>query len=59
MRVWGASNALDHSGDQCFLSVMVYSEQAEVHIFDDEAASRVYIEQLWAGKHDYLLKWRF
>ena len=27
---------------------MVYPEQAEVHILDDEAASRAYMEQLWA-----------
>ena len=28
--------------------VMVYPEQAEVHILEDEAASRAYIEQMWA-----------
>ena len=49
----GTSNALDflpldRSGNRRFLPVMVYPEQAEVHILDDEAASRAYIEQLWA-----------
>ncbi len=39
---------LDRSGNRRFLPVMVYPEQAEVHILDDEAASRAYIEQLWA-----------
>ena len=49
----GNSNAmdflpLDRSGNRRFLPVMVYPEQAEVHILDDEAASRAYIEQVWA-----------
>ncbi len=49
----GSSNALDflpldRSGNRRFLPVMVYPEQAEVHILDDEAASRAYMEQLWA-----------
>ena len=49
----GTSNALDflpldRSGNRRFLPVMVYPEQAEVHILEDEAASRAYIEQLWA-----------
>ena len=49
----GTSNALDflpldRSGNRRFLPVMVYPEQAEVHILDDEAASRAYMEQLWA-----------
>ncbi|MFQ7398606.1 MAG: hypothetical protein ACLRNW_12495 [Neglectibacter sp.] len=26
----------------------VYPERAEVHILDDEAAARAYIEQMWA-----------
>ena len=39
---------LDRSGNRRFLPVMVYPEQAEVHILDDEAASRAYMEQLWA-----------
>ena len=49
----GTSNALDflpldRSGNRRFLPVMVYPEQAEVHILEDEAASRAYMEQLWA-----------
>ena len=49
----GTSNALDflpldRSGNRRFLPVMVYPEQAEVHILDDEAASRAYMEQIWA-----------
>ena len=49
----GTSNALDflpldRSGNRRFLPVMVYPEQAEGHILDDEAASRAYMEQLWA-----------
>ena len=39
---------LTDPGNRRFLPVMVYPEQAEVHILDDEAASRAYIEQLWA-----------
>jgi len=49
----GTSNALDflpldRSGNRRFLPVMVYPGQAEIHILDDEAASRAYIEQVWA-----------
>ena len=49
----GTSNALDflpldRSGNRCFLPVLVNPEQAEVHILEDEAASRAYISQLWA-----------
>ena len=49
----GTSNALDflpldRSGNRRFLPVMVYPERAEVHILDDEAASRAYLEQVWA-----------
>ena len=43
----GTSNALDflpldRSGNRRFIPVMVYPEQAEVHILEDEAASRAY-----------------
>ena len=31
-----------------FCPVTVYPERAEVHILDDEAAARAYIEQMWA-----------
>jgi len=49
----GTSNALDflpldRSGNRRFLPVMVHPEQAEVHILEDEAASRRYIDQVWA-----------
>ena len=49
----GTSNALDflpldRSGNRRFLPVMVHPEQAEVHILEDEAASRQYMDQLWA-----------
>ena len=47
----GTSNALDflpldRSGNRRFIPVMVYPEQAEVHILEDEAASTAYIHQL-------------
>ena len=47
----GTSNALDflpldRSGNRRFIPVMVYPEQAEVHILEDEAASRAYILSL-------------
>jgi len=49
----GTSNALDflpldRSGNRRFLPVMVHPKQAEVHILEDEAASRWYIDQVWA-----------
>lgn len=49
----GTSNALDflpldRSGNRRFLPVMVHPEQAEVHILENEAASRQYMDQLWA-----------
>ena len=49
----GTSNALDflpldRSGNRRFLPVMVHPEQAEVHILEEESASRQYIDQLWA-----------
>ena len=48
----GTSNALDflpldRSGNRRFLPVMVYPEQAEVHILDADAASRAYLEPVW------------
>ena len=44
----GTSNALDflpldRSGNRRFLPIMVHPERAEVHILEDEAASRAYI----------------
>ena len=49
----GTSNAmdflpLDRSGNRRFLPVQVCPEQAEVHILEDEAASRTYLQQGWA-----------
>ena len=49
----GTSNAmdflpLDRSGNRRFLPVQVCPEQAEAHILEDEAASRVYLQQVWA-----------
>ena len=38
----------DRTGNRRFLPVTVYPERAEVHILDDEAAARAYIEQMWA-----------
>ena len=49
----GTSNTLDflpldRTGNRRFVPVMVYPERADVHILDDEAASRAYINQMWA-----------
>ncbi len=49
----GSSNAmdflpLDRSGNRRFMPIMVYAERAEVHILEDEQASREYIRQMWA-----------
>ena len=49
----GTSNAmdflpLDRSGNRRFLPVQVCPEQAEVHILEDESASRTYLQQVWA-----------
>lgn len=38
----------DKSGNRRFIPLEVNPDFAEVHILDDEAASRAYIEQLWA-----------
>ena len=38
---------------------MVYPEQAEVHILEDEAASRAYIEQMWAEAMEIYRSGRF
>lgn len=49
----GTSNSLDflpldRAGNRRFLPVMVEPDKAEVHILEDEAASRAYIDQMWA-----------
>ena len=42
-----------------FIPVMVYPEQAEVHILEDEAASRAYIGQMWAEAMEIYKSGRF
>ena len=49
----GSSNTmdflpLDRSGNRRFLPVRLFQENAEVHILDNEAESRAYIDQMWA-----------
>lgn len=49
----GSSNTLDflpldRAGNRRFLPVMVYPEQAEVHILENEDESRAYFLQVWA-----------
>lgn len=49
----GTSNTLDflpldRAGNRRFLPIMVYPELAEVHILEDEDASRAYLLQVWA-----------
>ena len=39
---------LDRSGNRRFLPIMVHAENAKVHILEDEAASRAYIDLMWA-----------
>ena len=61
----GSSNTLDflpldRAGNRRFLPIMIYPENAEVHILEDEDASRAYLLQVWAeaaglgGGHDHL-----
>lgn len=38
----------DHSGNRRLIPIEVHEENAEVHILDDEDASRAYILQMWA-----------
>lgn len=38
----------DRSGNRRFMPVEIDSRKAEVHILEDEAASRAYCEQVWA-----------
>ena len=49
----GSSNTLDflpldRAGNRRFLPIMIYPEHAEVHILEDEDASRAYLLQVWA-----------
>jgi predicted P-loop ATPase len=39
---------LDRSGNRRFLPIMCDEEKAEIHILEDEVASRLYMVQLWA-----------
>ena len=39
---------LDRSGNRRFLPILVNTANAEVHILEDEAASRAYIDMMWA-----------
>ena len=49
----GSSNTmdflpLDRSGNRRFLPIMVHPENAKIHILEDEAASRAFIDLMWA-----------
>ena len=49
----GSSNTmdflpLDRSGNRRFLPIMVHPEKAEVHILEDEATSRAFVDMMWA-----------
>ena len=53
----GTSNTLDflpldRTGNRRFFPIMVEPGNAEVHILEDEDASRAYIEQVWAEAMD-------
>lgn len=39
---------LDRSGNRRFLPIMCHADRAEIHILEDEDASREYIRQMWA-----------
>ena len=39
---------LDRTGNRRFLPIMVEPDKAKVHILENEAKSRAYIEQMWA-----------
>ncbi len=59
----GTSNALDflpldRSGNRRFIPVMVYGASRGSH-FEDEAASRAYIEQMWAEAMEIYRSGRF
>ena len=50
----GSSNTLDflpldRAGNRRFLPIMIYPDNAEVHILEDEDASRAYLLQVWAA----------
>ncbi len=39
----------DRGWEPRFLSIVIYPENVEVHILEDEDASRAYLLQVWAG----------
>lgn len=49
----------DRSGNRRFLPITCHPEEAEVHILDDEKASRAYILQMWAEIMDIYRKGDF
>lgn len=54
----GTSNTLDflpldRSGNRRFAPIMIYPELAQVHVLENENASRNYINQLWAEMMEY------
>ncbi len=56
----GTSNTLDflpldRAGNRRFLPIMVDPENAEVHILEDETASRDYLLQVWAEAMEFYL----
>ncbi len=60
----GTSNTLDflpldRTGNRRFMPVQVNPDEAEVHILEDEAASRAYIDQMWAEIMTIYRKGRF
>lgn len=49
----GSSNTmdflpLDRTGNRRFVPVLVHPERAEIHVLEEEAASRAYLAQVWA-----------
>lgn len=49
----GSSNTmdflpLDRTGNRRFVPVLVHPERAEIHVLEDEAATRAYLAQVWA-----------
>ena len=49
----GSSNTLDflpldRTGNRRFVPVLVHPERADIHVLEDEAATRAYLAQVWA-----------
>lgn len=54
----GTSNSLDflpldRSGNRRFIPILVHTENAQVHILEDEDASRAYVLQMWAEAMEF------